>query len=556
MPLNMNTIGMGNSSGSSGEFGGSGGFSDTSYTESLISDSRGFDMDSISVSGPQSTYTGTFKYSRSGGDNILYPNYPSNFFEYNGEIYGVGCKDTNMPYIHKATITWKTNSESNGHVEFTQVATVGGGGAMGTINTFEVIGEYVYFIGEDVQAYDNLHARLYRWDGTSVTDIFNKDILDLKDKRGNGFNYYETDSASTRDYQICPVLPDGASQCKSIILIGKYYDGSNSNNPQNSWWIKINLGETFEIETIVKAATDSSLFPTRRDTGFNIFTESGKMLVAYYFTSYSFDQYEYKINIDEELSNDSVTLTNLNKSVWSGKRNMFYSSLSAPLNNNYACVMYNESDGYGASQVAYLVNWKNNDFEVKQISIATDWLTNYYLDDVWSGPWGFITFKYETPCMIVSFNESTSGSSRAHYINVGGAKVTSDYTIEKNDGKFILTSYFEKGDILYSDDGIYEYILNDETVSLGSDKNEFEISESGTYEIHSHTNSVNPLENPALTVLTVHGTLEHLKYNRVNETTVEATLTTNLTVNDEAVEPGGKATYTSDTGRFVIKVKE
>ena len=91
MPLNMNTIGMGNSSGSSGS-GGSGGFSDTSYTESLISDSRGFDMDSIAVSGPQSTYTGTFKYSRSGGDNILYPNYPSNFFEYNGEIYGVPLK--------------------------------------------------------------------------------------------------------------------------------------------------------------------------------------------------------------------------------------------------------------------------------------------------------------------------------------------------------------------------------------------------------------------------------------------------------------------------------
>ena len=550
MPLNMNTIGMGNSSGNnSGD--GNGLFTDTYYEELLGYSLSNINLDTLKTLDGYET-AGILKSQRSGSQNMQNPNYPSIFFELNETLYGVVNNKSCHSVIYKIDITWSSPSQTNGILSSTNVASINSG--TGYISTVEVVAGLAYLVVSPINSWKCENARLYRFDGNSVTDLFGKEITDLTDKYGNIVSSSHLYNAQ-HHYQISPIVTSSGGACERIMIIGMYYNGSSSTNPNYVYLYQIKIYPEVEVELITYAGANDTYYKT--DYSFkNIFTDNGKMFVICKPNSYvSTYQFKYQITTDENTHKNSISLTDLSNQINSNKRSSFGSIISNTLNNQYLFICFNEGDSSSASQVCLLVTVKNGDFEIKQISITSYW-TSTYIDDVWEGPYFFITFNHQTPYILVSYNCNSYSWSDYYYIYVGGSQIISPFTADENDGIYHLSGYFEKGDTLYSDDGIYEYTFNESTVTLESDVMELVIPESGIYEIRSRSNHINPLYKPPLTIKTTHGTIDHLKLSRIDKTTIEASLTSNLSINGENVTEGGLARYSSDTGRFVISVKE
>lgn len=533
MPLNINSVG---SSGVGSSTSSNGKMMYENFTDKLTSDVGGIDFSEFNTDK-------TLVQSDSGSENIQFPKYPSLFFEYKGDIYGYGLYETGDPNLYKASLNWASGSSSGG-ITYTKTVSAG----KSSILTCGTIRDKVFIVGSSEYDSYNKHARLYMYDGASVVDVFGKDMLDLSDTSGNtpSSDYYAYDRATSRQYYICPVAKPDDQLVDEMIIVATYYNGTSSTNSTYVYWYQISVASNVYVKKIVKAGNESSSFP-----GYHgIFTTSGKYISSTWYSSYGSSSYTYLYTYNYTINENSVTLTITNHEDMDGSLMVQWSNLSYPLNNNYAVAIFNRYTSRKTNEI-YLVNAKNDNISYSKISTDVAQLSSSI--SVWQGTYAFISFRYKDPCILTSY-ESSPGSSSYYYVVVRGGKISSKYTVSSNNGNYSVSGYFEKGDTIYSDDGLFKYNCNGSDSTFDTDITEFTISNPGIYTIYSRCSKLYPLDIPPLIIKTNEGIIQNLKVTEINQTTIQANTTSNIKINGMKSEYGIHQ-YTSDTGRFVFEVK-
>ena len=539
MPLNINSVG---SSGIGGSHGGNGTTIHEKYTDRMVSDIGGITFSNFNTDEK-------LIQSNMGSENVQYPKYPCLFFEYKNDIYAYGMPDSNMQDLYKVTtLTWAAGT-STGGITYTKIASVG----KSSILTASTIRDKVFIVGSSSYDSENKTARLYMFDGTTITDVFGKDMLNLSDVSGNtpSSDSYVYSRATSRRYYICPVAKSDDQLVDEMIIVGTYYDGTSSSNHTYVYWYQISVVPNIQIKKIVKVGSTSSSLPGAQ----GIFTSSGKYFSSTWYNNgamYDTKYFTYLNTLNYVINENTVTLTSVKQEIMGGDYVVQWSNLSYPLNNNYAVAVFDYRGRRDTNEI-YIVNAKNDDISYSKISTNVPQLNSNCIGNVWTGTYAFITYRYKTPCILVSYNASP-GSSDYYYINVYGGKISSEYTVSSNNGNYSISGYFEKGDTVYSDDGLFKYEYNGSTTSFNLDKYEFVIPNSGVYTIYSRCSTLHPLEVPPLILKTNTGNLMHLQITDIDQTTIQANTTSNITINGTQAKYGINQ-YTSDNGRFKFELK-
>lgn len=537
MPVNINSVG------SSGIGSGSNHKAVQEYavyTDKLTSSLNGVDFDTLSTNN-------VFTWERSGSANVQYPKYPSVFTDFKNALYGNSMADSGDNGLYDINIQWPLGS-TNGNLVYTKKATIG----VEAILDRASIGNYMYIIGESRSDAYEKYARLYRYDGTSVTDIFGKDMIYLADIYGNttSSDYYVEHDASSRYYYISPVVKTNGGATDDMIVVATYYDGSYSTNETKVYWYYIeSLATTPKVKYVIYVGNKSKWCPGSTA----IFTDSGNMISS---TTYNKDNYSYRAlftgsyKIVDNNGKLSVSLTDTNNIEIGRSVSLNWSNLSEPLNNNY---LVTPITGYDrSSQQVYHITVNDGEIVTTNITVSIPQL-NVTESDQWGGLCGCVTFKYTDPCVLVSY-ETSGYSSDYYYVNVSCGKINSSYTVKSNDGNYALTGYFRKGDTVYSDDGIYSYTTGSNTTTYSTDTKSMVIQESGIYTIHTRCSKIYPLDVPPVVIKTSDGILKHLGIVQKSSTEIQANLTSNVSVNN--AEPKyGIQTYKSSNSDFLFSLK-
>lgn len=529
MPINLNSVGA------SGIGGGSEprGFSEyTKYTGKMNPVLGGFDFNTLSTTSSFSQGSSVARYT--DFKNKLYVDFLN---DSSHKMY-----DVNVQF---------SNGNIRGSFTLTEVATIGND----YILDRESIGEYMYIIADSKSDVDkHAYARLYRYDGTSITDVFGTDILDLTDIYGNkSSSNWDVANATSQLYRICPIVKTDGSKTDEMIIAGNYHHGSATINPTYTYWYYIeSLSTKPKVKYVIMAGSPSPTFPSGR----SIFTESGNIAstttrlqregsYGYEYTHGVFITGKYVINDDGD-NNLSATIT-IDKSTDLGKR-AFPSliNLAEPLNNNYLLVTAIEG-GQENSQIIFHICVDGGELVVTPLFVNIYELSS--VGTVWSDVKIWVSFKYRTPCFIISYTYDSNNNSSTRF-----GKINSPWSVTANAGTYTLTGFFSKGDTIYSDDGIYKYTCKDEEITLDEDVRTFVIPISGLYTIYTRCSDAQPLDCPPVTVKTVHGSLEHLEITAKSNTTIQANLTSNISVNN-ATPIYGIHTYESDDGKFLFSLK-